>query len=386
MDSTSRGVNRSVELSGISLAKDASVCLTRVASGSSGTVVNVGDALYFHFNWGGSPYDRGDSLFIMHGGTYLRREIDSVDYVNNRVILTASATVSAGDSLYVGATYNTATGSYSNRLSGARPDIGPYEIASSDGGGTTIPGQVTNVSPAEGSTQAQPVVFRWRAVSGATSYWLTASYDNWGHDHVNVQISDTSYAYSGFPVDTTVIWNVAAGNSAGWGAWSDVWRFSTQASVSYPDTLVVNWNNVIESSVLSGNTAVVMANLARRDNILVVRNPSGRLIDWPTGIAWPGRATEPQPAAGDTVAYWLVRDGGIVYGFELGSQSASSGGVTAGWVNAQLASYLKFTNPLTPPTSSTDTGTAGEFRYDAGYIYFCHSTNSWIRWTVSSSW
>lgn len=31
------------------------------------------------------------------------------------------------------------------------------------------------------------------------------------------------------------------------------------------------------------------------------------------------------------------------------------------------------------PTSATDTGTKGEIKYDASYVYICVATNSWIK-------
>ncbi|MGF2034275.1 MAG: hypothetical protein RMZ43_002935 [Nostoc sp. CmiVER01] len=39
----------------------------------------------------------------------------------------------------------------------------------------------------------------------------------------------------------------------------------------------------------------------------------------------------------------------------------------------------------TAPTSATDTGTAGEIRIDANYIYFCTNANTWKR-TALSTW
>jgi len=339
VDSTSVRGSRSFEISGTSLAKDAGVALTRLRAGaSSSTVLQVADAKYFWYPHS-NPYDAGDSVAIWHSGDWTRCLVDSVDTTNNNIVVHAAVTLSAGDSVYLLAGYVASTGTYTNRLSGTRPDIGPYEIAQGDGGGTTIPDTTTHVAPANGSTQAQPVTFRWRSVAGATTYWLTASYDNWLHDHVSVQTADTFYTYSGFPVDTTVIWNVQAGNSAGWSAWTAIWSFNTQAEVTYGDTLTVNWNNVFESETLTDNTVIQMANLQRRDNVLVIKNPSGRLIDWPTTIRWPGLETAPQPAAGDTVAYWLIRDGSNVYGFALGSQSYASTGITAGWVTNQLGRY-----------------------------------------------
>ena len=33
----------------------------------------------------------------------------------------------------------------------------------------------------------------------------------------------------------------------------------------------------------------------------------------------------------------------------------------------------------TAPSSATDTGTTGEIRIDANYIYICTATNTWVR-------
>jgi hypothetical protein len=38
-----------------------------------------------------------------------------------------------------------------------------------------------------------------------------------------------------------------------------------------------------------------------------------------------------------------------------------------------------------PPTSATDTGTAGEVRWDANYLYLCIATDTWRR-TVHETW
>ena len=38
----------------------------------------------------------------------------------------------------------------------------------------------------------------------------------------------------------------------------------------------------------------------------------------------------------------------------------------------------------TAPTSATDTGTAGDIRYDADYIYICVATDTWKRAAIST--
>lgn len=123
VDSNSVREARSFELSASSPCVDAGVALTLVASGSSGTSVTVGDAGYFHYDWGASPYDRGDSVLI---GTD-RREIDSVDYTNNRLLLTGAVTVSAGVEIHIIATWSHVSDAYIPRLYGSAPDVGPYE-------------------------------------------------------------------------------------------------------------------------------------------------------------------------------------------------------------------------------------------------------------------
>jgi len=164
---------------------DAGAALTTVASNvSSSTVVTVGDAGYFHYDWGGSPYDRGDSVAFISGGVIVARgELDSIDYPNRHLILKSAISVSAGAGVHVLATYKSATASYVTRLSGSAPDIGPYERTTTGGGGSSLPGSTTLVAPDSNSSQMQPVTFRWRSVSGATRYWFSLSGRRLAHAH-----------------------------------------------------------------------------------------------------------------------------------------------------------------------------------------------------------
>jgi hypothetical protein len=64
---------------------------------------------------------------VRHAGTWVVGKIDSIDWVNNRLIFVDHMDgVSVGDSIYIKSTYSIVNG-YINRFSGARPDIGPYE-------------------------------------------------------------------------------------------------------------------------------------------------------------------------------------------------------------------------------------------------------------------
>lgn len=40
---------------------------------------------------------------------------------------------------------------------------------------------------------------------------------------------------------------------------------------------------------------------------------------------------------------------------------------------------------ITPPTSATDTGVAGQVAYDGSFFYVCTATNIWVR-TALATW
>lgn len=123
VDSTTQGINRNFTLAPSSRLVEAGGHLTTVASAvSASTIVNVGNAAYFHYDWG--KYDKGDSLYFSNGTLAL---LDSVDYNNNRLILTSAATIPAGTGVSILSTFRAVTQSYVRRLYGTLPDIGSYE-------------------------------------------------------------------------------------------------------------------------------------------------------------------------------------------------------------------------------------------------------------------
>jgi len=312
VDSLTLRGSRSFTLSATSLCIDAGGPLTEVVGTvSNSTVVPVKDASYFHYDWGGSPYDGGDSVLI---GTD-RRKIDSIDYVANNLILTSAVTATDGDDVGVLATYSSQTGLYTNRLSGSAPDIGPYEYPS--GGSVTAPDTVHVVSPAYGSTQLQPTTLHWNTVLEATQYGVCMTVDNWSTAVVNVSgITDTFYTVGGLPADTTVLWNVRAGNSAGWSAWNSDWKYYTAEAGAVTDSTVVNWTQRTTTKTMADDTRVVMQNVQMVTTFLVLRNPSRYSVTWPSGVIWPG-FTSP-PALTDTLGvYMFVRDSTRVYGIVL---------------------------------------------------------------------
>jgi len=50
-----------------------------------------------------------------------------------------------------------------------------------------------------------------------------------------------------------------------------------------------------------------------------------------------------------------------------------------------MATQFRISALNTAPTSATDTGTLGEVRITATYIYVCTATNTWVR-TALATW
>jgi len=370
VDSTSKGGNRSFAISATSPCVNAGVALTTVASNvSSSAVVAVGDAGYFHYDWGMNPWDRGDSVAFTVGSVVVARgEIDSVDYWNHRLVLKSAITVSAGAGVHVLATYRTSTASYINRMSGIAPDIGPYERTEA-APVVTLPGSTTLVSPADGSTQLQPVTFRWRAVSGATRYWFSLSGDDWNTLTVNNSaLTDTFIVVTGLTPGAWYKWNVATGNATDWNtaAWSSWWDVEIGENVTPTDTINLDWNKVVTDGALESATLISMSNIQRLNHTLVLRNPDGYTVQWPANVKWPGMTDVPQPGASDTTIYVFYRGSdNTVYGFDMTAQAAGSG-VSATWVVNEIADRTAGfmageTAPLLTGNNTSPLGRVGTF-------------------------
>lgn len=61
----------------------------------------------------------------------------------------------------------------------------------------------------------------------------------------------------------------------------------------------------------------------------------------------------------------------------------TNGSGTRGWYSLPGGSGVTW-NYVTAPSSSSSTGTHGDYSYDPGWVYFCVGTNSWIRWARDS--
>ena len=73
----------------------------------------------------------------------------------------------------------------------------------------------------------------------------------------------------------------------------------------------------------------------------------------------------------------VVASKGLIVSSTFDETSPGAGNAT---VTGNVKAGKFFLSALnTAPTSSTDTGTLGEIRVDANYIYFCYATNNWKR-------
>jgi hypothetical protein len=74
----------------------------------------------------------------------------------------------------------------------------------------------------------------------------------------------------------------------------------------------------------------------------------------------------------------VLSDGNVGIGttFPSGKLEVVGNGLFSGSVET---SQLKLSALNTAPTSATDTGTTGEIKVDADYIYVCTATDTWKR-------
>ena len=106
------------------------------------------------------------------------------------------------------------------------------------------PAQVLLAAPASGSTSlTPPFILRWASDSGAAVYRLDVSTTPVFSffTFTDSTLTDTQHTLTGLAPNVTYYWRVRAGNSAGWGSYSNGWNFTTlglapaPAPVSPPD-------------------------------------------------------------------------------------------------------------------------------------------------------
>lgn len=279
----------------------------------------------------GTAHVGGDSIKV---GSSTPRRITSIDYDTQVASLSGTVSYADGDPVWWyknGAIVN----DIGANLTGI--DVTPPDPPDPPADPPATPS--AHVQPANGSTQSQPILFKWRKSAAATKYWFCLSINGWQTDLISMPaVADTFVSISGLPAGATCVWNVAAGNDAGWSLFTQDWTVYTSTQ-TFSQTVHLDWNKQIVPDTLEANAEVVIENLSRISNTLVLWNPDGYNVTWDIAIEWPGLSTPPQPGVGETGVYYFVRNGTKVFGFDL-TKIGTGSGVTAGWVMTQLANYL----------------------------------------------
>lgn len=215
---------RRFDLSAESPCIDRAVELTTtVRPTTGGRAIAVTDASYFHSAWGGSPYDRGDSVYV----DGVRAELESIDYENNILYTTEDVTVRANRGVYVLATYSTIHG-YRSRMRGWAPDVGPHEHES----GVSMnqpPAAPMLTQLAGGYSHPLDAPLQWSNPPSALSYQIQiATAASFAASEVDESgITGTSYPASSLGSNRQYYWRVRASNHAGDGPWSVTQQFVT---------------------------------------------------------------------------------------------------------------------------------------------------------------
>lgn len=280
-----------------------------------------------------NPYVFTDGFGIVQGDSIdidgdVRR-ITSINYSTRTLTLSSGASWSDNDSVwfYVNGARVTNLGPYANVTTVVDPGGDP-------GGAPATP---TALTPANGSTRTSPVTFSWSASGGAENYYLCVSADGWESLIINQStLTDTFYTAS-LPGGGSYVWNIAAGNTYGWSAFSGDWTFATSTPSAYRDTLTLSWNNVSHKITPDTTTVVEFSNLQRTGIDVAIDNPTSREVYW-LGVTWKTDPPPTIPLDGSWCRFYRA-GGDTVYGQYI---AGGSSGVTPLWV---ASNYLNRSNP-----------------------------------------
>jgi hypothetical protein len=103
------------------------------------------------------------------------------------------------------------------------------------------PAPAVPLSPSNGAEhESTTVSFIWRTAGGALAHHLDVSLDSLFTEPFfsDSTIADTAFTVSELPTDTSVFWRVRTRSIIGFGGWSAIWSFRTEALPSAPVLLV----------------------------------------------------------------------------------------------------------------------------------------------------
>ena len=114
-----------------------------------------------------------------------------------------------------------------------------------------IPGKPGLIYPiANAKDQSRDITFKWTKVKDTDKYYIQLSKDEMFVQIVNSDstITDTSKTIAGLNNNTKYYWRIRARNISGYGAWSDVWNFTTVVAIPGKPGLIHPIANAIDQS------------------------------------------------------------------------------------------------------------------------------------------
>ncbi|UCD63461.1 MAG: discoidin domain-containing protein [Candidatus Zixiibacteriota bacterium] len=95
--------------------------------------------------------------------------------------------------------------------------------------------------PSNGSSGLEePILLAWNSSSGADNYQVQVDdIPYFANQEVNQQTAGLTYSVTGLAEGTTYYWRVRAADTCGWGAWSQVWSFTTAGEGSGTSNLAL---------------------------------------------------------------------------------------------------------------------------------------------------
>ncbi len=170
----------------------------------------------------------------------------------------------------------------------------------------SLPATASLTSPANGATGlAQPVVFDWSDVAGATNYQIQVDdSSDFSSPLIDQQSVTSTYSGSSMNASTTYNWRVRAQNSCGWGSWTSARTFSTACSTPVTPTLVSPAN---AATGVAAPVALDWADVATATNyqVQVDNNSDFSSVTLDQQVAVSTYAAS--GLAEGTVYYWRVR-------------------------------------------------------------------------------
>ena len=157
--------------------------------------------------------------------------------------------------------------------------------------------------------------------------------------------------------------------------------FSASIAASITTTDVLNWNTAYGwGDHASGGYLTALGSISGHSDVTITTPTSGQLLSY-NGSQWVNSTvsnianatiSDTAPGGASVGDLWWESDTGrlkILYNDTDTTQ----------WVDASPPLQQDRIATSAAPATATSTGTAGEIRYDSGYVYICVATNTWKR-------